>query len=107
MTTESGETYFANGSCQCKAYANGQPCKHRCAARILDLMEEETAGVAVSFAADVEASSRANLIAEIENIWSRVETTPLAVALMARFHANSLNFLDDDMLRRVRFAIAM
>src|SRR5262245_16898710 len=57
MTTESGETYFANGSCQCKAYANGQPCKHRCAARILDLMEEETATPAVSFAADVEASS--------------------------------------------------
>jgi hypothetical protein len=68
--------------------------------------ETEVASAA-TFAADVAESSRENLIAEITNIWPRVETTPLAVALMSRFRVNSLNFLDDDMLRRVRLAIAM
>ena len=41
ITTESGHTYFANGSCQCKAYSLGTPCKHRAAARLIELMEEE------------------------------------------------------------------
>jgi|SRR5215470_8477273 len=98
MTMESGETYFANGSCQCKAYANGQPCKHRCAARILDLMEEETTPAAVP--------SREELIAEIKSIWPKT-WPPMAVELMARFRVNTLNYLDDDSLRRVRLAVAM
>ena len=29
ITTETGKTYFANGSCQCEAFRRGQPCKHR------------------------------------------------------------------------------
>ena len=108
MTTESGETYFANGSCQCKAYANGQPCKHRCAARILDLMEEEAAPEAVSLEQDVAASSRPALIAEIHNIWPRFAPgLPIEVELMARFKVNRLEMLADDMLKAVRLAIAM
>jgi hypothetical protein len=107
VTTANG-TYAANGHCNCEAARKGHTqCKHRAAARLMDIYESETAPEAVSFADDVAESSRENLIAEINNIWPRVETTPLAVELMARFHVNSLNFLDDDMLRRVRMAIAM
>jgi len=34
--TPSGEIYSANGACQCKAYASGQPCWHRAAARLVE-----------------------------------------------------------------------
>jgi hypothetical protein len=37
VTTESGKTYFANGHCQCEAFRRGAPCKHRAAARLLEL----------------------------------------------------------------------
>src|SRR5262245_30989785 len=46
ITTESGETYHANGACQCKAYQVGQACKHRAAARLVAMMNEEAAPVA-------------------------------------------------------------
>jgi hypothetical protein len=105
VTTANG-TYAANGHCNCEAARNNhKECKHRAAARLMDLYE--TASEAVSFVDDVEASSRETLIIEIENIWPRVETTPLADALMARFGRNQLEMLDDDLLRRVRLAIAM
>jgi hypothetical protein len=106
VTTANG-TYAANGHCNCEAARNGHTqCKHRAAARLMDLYE--TAPEAVSLAADVAASPRQNLMAEIENIRPRVEpTTPLAVELMARFGKNQLSMLDDDSLRRVRLAIAM
>lgn len=35
VLSESGEIYTASGSCQCKAFANGQPCWHRAAARLV------------------------------------------------------------------------
>lgn len=46
ITTETGKTYFANGACQCKAFENGQPCKHRALARLVEIareLKEETA----------------------------------------------------------------
>jgi hypothetical protein len=106
VTTANG-TYAANGHCNCEAARRGHTqCYHRAAARLMDIYE--TAPEAVSLAEDVAASPRANLIAEIENIWPRVEPhTPLAVALIARFGKNRLDMLDDDCLRRVRLAIAM
>lgn len=120
VTTECGNTYFANGSCQCKAFESGQPCKHRALARLVEIAHEIEAAEEAArrcemiiedikdIAADIQASPRANLIAEIENIWPRVEPhTPLAVELMARFGKNKLEMLDDDSLRRVRLAIAM
>ena len=107
VTTPNG-TYAANGHCNCEAARRGHTqCYHRAAARLMDIYETETAPEAVPFAADVAESSRENLIAEITNIWPRVESTPLAVALMARFGKNRLEMLDEDMLRRVRMAIAM
>jgi hypothetical protein len=125
ITTETGKTYFANGACQCKAFANGQACKHRALARLIEIAAtiEETAPEAASLAevvatkaatshaellTDVAESPRTNLIAEIKNIWPRVAPgLPLATELMARFGKNKLEMLDDDCLRRVRLAIAM
>ena len=106
VTTANG-TYAANGHCNCEAARRGHTqCYHRAAARLMDLYESEVASAA-TFAADVETSSRQNLIAEIENIFPRVCDTPLAVALMSRFRVNKLEMLDTDMLRRVRLAIAV
>lgn len=35
ILSPSGEIYTANGACQCKAFAEGQPCWHRAAARLV------------------------------------------------------------------------
>ena len=35
ILSDSGNIYTANGTCQCKAYASGYPCKHRAAARLI------------------------------------------------------------------------
>jgi hypothetical protein len=35
ILSPSGEIYSANGTCQCKAYVNNQPCWHRAAARLV------------------------------------------------------------------------
>lgn len=35
LSEQSGEIYTANGTCQCKAFEQGQPCWHRAAARIV------------------------------------------------------------------------
>jgi hypothetical protein len=40
ILSSSGEIYEANGACQCKAYANGQPCWHRAAARLVQRYRE-------------------------------------------------------------------
>jgi SWIM zinc finger len=40
VLSESGEIYRANGTCQCKAFANGQPCWHRAAARLIERYNE-------------------------------------------------------------------
>ncbi|HEY6403613.1 MAG TPA: SWIM zinc finger family protein, partial [Blastocatellia bacterium] len=75
VTTECGNTYFANGSCQCKAFQNGQPCKHRALARLVEIaseLKEETA----------PAVSRAQIIA---NITARVPAQELSYFLQRRF----------------------
>lgn len=40
ILSSSGEIYSANGTCQCKAYANRQPCWHRAAARLVQRYNE-------------------------------------------------------------------
>ena len=35
MLSESGEIYTANGTCQCKAFKGGLPCKHRAAYKLV------------------------------------------------------------------------
>src|SRR5215470_2450366 len=67
ITTESGQTYFANGTCSCPAYNNGQPCKHRALARLIDLYhEEEKSSVTTKV---TEAPSRESLISSIKSTW--------------------------------------
>ena len=101
ITTDGG-TYFANGSCQCKAFALGTPCKHRAAARIIEMYNE-----AVAKAASAPANERADLIADITATWQqRFPGESLADNLMARFKVNALSFLNTDFLRCVFDAIA-
>jgi hypothetical protein len=110
ITTETGNTYFANGVCQCEAYRRSEACKHRALYRLYAIANEikETTPESVPLEADVAASSRENLIAEIKNIWPRFAPgLPIETELMARFGVNRISMLDDDMLRRVRLAIAM
>jgi hypothetical protein len=103
VTTPTGQ-HMVNGACDCTAAKHGhKECVHRVAKRLTEMMDAPEA----SFVADVAESSRAHLLVEIRNIWSRTQTTPLAVELMARFRVNQLEMLDDDMLRRVRLAIAV
>jgi hypothetical protein len=40
ILSPSGEIYSANGTCQCKAYEQGQPCWHRAAARLIERYNE-------------------------------------------------------------------
>lgn len=35
LSETSGEIYTANGTCQCKAFSEGFPCRHRAAARLI------------------------------------------------------------------------
>jgi hypothetical protein len=42
VLSESGEIYRADGTCQCKAYANGKPCWHRAAARLIQRYNEKS-----------------------------------------------------------------
>jgi hypothetical protein len=41
MLSDSGNIYTANGTCQCKAYEQGYPCKHRAAARLIVRYQEK------------------------------------------------------------------
>lgn len=40
MLSDSGAIYEANGTCQCKAFTSGQPCRHRAAARLVQRYSE-------------------------------------------------------------------
>ena len=40
ILSPSGEIYTANGTCQCRAYQNHQPCWHRAAARLVERYNE-------------------------------------------------------------------
>ncbi len=42
MSETSNETYTANGTCQCKAFLQGFPCRHRAAARLIAIYIERT-----------------------------------------------------------------
>lgn len=48
ITTESGETYHANGVCQCKAFEFNTPCRHRAAAQLVKRYHEAEAAEAAS-----------------------------------------------------------
>ena len=105
ITTESGQTYFANGTCSRPAYNNGQPCKHRALARLIENYHEaERESVTLKV---TEGPSRSELINDIKETWgSKFPGLSLADELMARFKKNSLEMLSPDFLVAVRAAIA-
>jgi hypothetical protein len=113
ITTETGETYFANGRCQCEAFRRNQPCKHRTAARLIELYNERmaarrvaTATVLSNAASACPQVERAALIASIEATWSRKhQHEHLADALISRFGCNKLEMLNIDFLRRIQVAL--
>ena len=98
LVTSANGSYYANDACQCKAFQNGHKgCKHRAAARLMELYE--TAPEAVS--------TRADVITTIKSTWrARFPTINLANQLMARFRVSSLNFLSNDLLAAVLTVIA-
>ena len=42
MSDTSNQIYTANGTCQCKAFTQGFPCRHRAAARLITIYIERT-----------------------------------------------------------------
>jgi hypothetical protein len=99
ITSDSGETYKANGTCGCAAYANGMVCKHRVAYRIVSIYQTLETAPAVS--------ARASMIADIKAAWSRrFPGESLADELLLRFRVNTLDYLAEDMLRGVLAACA-
>ncbi|MGH9841984.1 MAG: SWIM zinc finger family protein [Blastocatellia bacterium] len=44
ITSPSGNTYLANGVCQCGAFRYGKPCWHRAAAQLVQRYHERLAG---------------------------------------------------------------
>lgn len=106
VTTESGETYFAYGVCDCKAFENGQACKHRALARLIEIANETAPEAVFETLATKGATSREDVIADVTAAWPKT-WPPLASELLARFGKSQLSMLDDDSLRRVQLAIAL
>jgi hypothetical protein len=100
VTTESGETYRANGVCQCKAFELGQPCKHRAAARLIEMYNQAANQTAPT-------GRCADLIETINATWtSKHPRQPIADALMARFRCNQFEMLSIDFLARIQEALS-
>jgi hypothetical protein len=68
--SESGATYRANGSCQCRAFEAGQPCKHRAAARLV-YRAVEARDLAAELQAEAAAAGETWYDAEIARVGVR------------------------------------
>jgi hypothetical protein len=64
VTTESGATYYANGTCGCAAYQSGMVCKHRVTYRVVALYHSAEA-----------ATSRVVRTVEYQHSGARLEVT--------------------------------
>src|SRR5262245_8418707 len=131
LVTGKNGCHHANGACDCEASRRGHTqCYHRAAARLMHDYETAPAAVStparycgdrdlqhldtcaphvptVSLADDVAASSRQQLIAEITNIWPRVEpTVHMYDALLRKFGRSHLDMLPTETLRDIRLALA-
>ena len=103
VTTESGNTYRANDKhCQCRAFFQNQPCKHRSLYRLMQMAETAPAAKLEKNSAGV----RADIITDIKSRWSsRFPGESLADELMRRFRRNKLEMLSMDFLTAIRAAI--
>lgn len=90
VTTDSGNTYRANGSCQCKAFEFGQACKHRALARLVEIADT------------LPADEKAELIAEIK---TKLSPADITIAIGSMFGPYSLHHLHVALLRELRAAI--
>jgi hypothetical protein len=109
----SGETYRANGTCGCAAYAAKRPCWHRAAAKLVVRYREAEAarsnavglpepGAPVPVVESAEAE-RARLIAEIKAEWAgKYSSAGIALGLTRRFGCNRLEGLSIFDLRQIR-----
>jgi hypothetical protein len=108
----SGETYHANGACQCKAYLNGRPCWHRAAAQLVKRYREAEAKAAAQVAAPapmVETAAtdeRAKLIADIKAAHHRARPfESIGLKLHRLFGVTKLEDVSTDDLRKVLAAL--
>jgi len=88
------------GECDCPARGM---CYHLAAAAAVNIGIQ---GMRRAAPAPSPADERSELISTITRIWPKT-WPPLYTELLARFGKSNLEMLDDDMLRRVRLAIAM
>jgi len=109
LVTTPNNSHVVNGACDCTAAQHGhKECVHRAAKRVAELLESTSVSIDTEVLATKAATSRADIIAAIKSAWPRFAPgLPLATELLARFGKNQLEMLDDDMLRRVRLAVAM
>jgi len=97
--------------CDCKAGQAGQLCYHVAGAAQVNVMcqsmrRQAAPAPALPVLAPKSADERQTLIDSIQSAWPKT-WPPLYTELLARFGKSNLEMLDDDMLRRVRLAIAM
>jgi len=107
VTTESGNTYRANDKhCQCRAFFQNQPCKHRSLYRLMQMAETAPAASVPMNSSEQKGDSRAEVITDIKSRWSsRFPGESLADELMRRFRRNKLEMLSMDFLTAIRAAI--
>ena len=105
----------ANGlklaECDCAAGRQEMMCFHVAAAAQVNVMcqsmrRQAAPAPALPVLAPKSADERQTLIDSIQSAWPKT-WPPLYTELLARFGKSNLEMLDDDMLRRVRLAIAM
>ena len=100
----------ANGlklaECDCAAGRQEMMCFHVAAAAQVNVMCQSMRRAPAAVLAPKSADERQTLIDSIQSAWPKT-WPPLYTELLARFGKSNLEMLDDDMLRRVRLAIAM
>ena len=66
----SGSVYSANGVCQCRAYAFGQPCWHRAAARLVRLHDERESAARAARPTVAQLLAAARAKAEVNELFA-------------------------------------
>jgi hypothetical protein len=111
ILSPSGETYHANGACQCKAYTHGMACWHRAAAQLVKRYREAEAAQLAAPAPmsapgtcplhNTEADERAALITDIQAAHHRAcPFESIALKLHRLFGVTKLEDVSTDDLAR-------
>src|SRR6266508_3246239 len=91
ITTETGNTYFANGVCSCEAYKHSTACKHRSLYRLYEIARElpEETAEAVSLADEDETPSIATAEKPFDEDFYSDEFSEYGQSLFARNRPHS------------------